>query len=266
MRDVGGGGGGTIVVDIDGVRKASGVLADDAYAFQELASRVRGHALPEMPDGVAAKVTAALADVGAGLAALPPTLIDLAQELRVRALWAEIADTLAGGYDLKGAQLADFKAAYASGLLTRYAEPWEADLAKAYAEKLDEDRGGSFLDGVLGTVGDLGSDALSGVEDAASWTYRNVGIPAINGAASLGSAMVNDPSDMATTVLGGLMIAGGAAAEGGGTALDATGVGAVAGVPLNVIGAGAIAAGSGVTAKGALGLANYASEHPVEVV
>ena len=72
---------GTIVVDIDGVRKASVVLADDAYAFQELATRVRGHALPEMPDGVAGQVAAALAGVGSGLAALPPGLVELAQEL-----------------------------------------------------------------------------------------------------------------------------------------------------------------------------------------
>lgn len=62
------------------------------------------------------------------------------------------------------------------------------------------------------------------------------------------------------------MIAGGSAAEGGGTLLDATGVGAVAGVPLNVIGAGAIAAGTAATAKGAIGLANYGSEHQIQVL
>jgi hypothetical protein len=66
-----GGYGGTIVVDIDGVRKASGVLAGDAAAFQLLAGRVRGHALPEMPAGVAGQVTSTLAEVGAGLALQP---------------------------------------------------------------------------------------------------------------------------------------------------------------------------------------------------
>src|SRR4051812_1818417 len=154
MRETGGGYGGTIVVDIDGVRKASSVLAGDAYAFQVLAGRVRGHALPEMPDGVVGQVTSALAEVGGGLAALPATLNDQAQELRVRALWAEIADQLAAGHDLTGSQLADFKAAYASGLLTRYAEPWEADLAKAYAQKLADSGHHGLLDTVESALGD----------------------------------------------------------------------------------------------------------------
>src|SRR5438552_2434245 len=130
MRGSGaGGGGGTIVVDIGGVRRASGLLADDAHAYAELAARVRGHALPSMPDDVAGRVAAVLDEVGTNLRSQPQTLVDVAQELRVRAFWAEIADKLLGGYDLSGAQLNEFKAAYASGLLTRYAEPWQADLA-----------------------------------------------------------------------------------------------------------------------------------------
>jgi hypothetical protein len=60
-------------------------------------------------------------------------------------------------------------------------------------------------------------------------------------------------------------VAGGDAIERGGVALDATGVGAPVGVPLNALGAGVIATGAGVTAKGAIGLGSYAHEHPVEV-
>ena len=99
----GGGGSGTIVVDIGGVRRASGLLADDAQAFQEMAARVRGHALPAMPDGVAGQVTATVSAVGSGLAGLMPGLVSLAKELRVRAFWAEVADKLSAGYDLQGA-------------------------------------------------------------------------------------------------------------------------------------------------------------------
>jgi hypothetical protein len=256
MRDTGGGGyGGTIVVDIAGVRKASAVLADDASAFQVLAGRVGGHPLPEMPDGIGGRVTSALAEASAALALLPPTLIDQSQELRARALWAEIADQLASGHDLTGTQLAEFKASYASGDLTRYAEPWEADLAKAYAKKLEDSGHHGLLDKVESALGHAGD-----------WAYNNIAVPTVNATASLGSAIVNDPGDTATTALGLVIMAGGDAIEGGGVALDATGVGAVAGVPLNALGAGVIATGAGVTAKGAIGLGNYAHEHPTQVL
>jgi guanyl-specific ribonuclease Sa len=181
--------------------------------------------------------------------------VDQAQELRVRALWAEIADQLLAGHDLSGSALADFKAAYASGLLTRYAEPWEANLAKAYAQKLKDSEHHSLLDQVESALGDAGG-----------WAYNNVVVPTVNGAASLGNAVVNDPGDTASTILGGLAIGLGATAEGGGTVLDATGVGAVVGVPLNAAGATMIAGGVGLTAKGAAGLGNYAAEHPTQIV
>jgi hypothetical protein len=168
----GGGYGGTIVVDIGGVRRASGLLADDGHAFQELGARVRGHGLPSMPGDVAGRVSAALAEVGSGLAGLPPTLIALAQELRVRAFWAEIADKLMAGYDLTGAQLTEFKAAYASGLLTRYAEPWEADLAKAYAKKVHDREHPGGITGFLHTVGDFFTGAWDAIKDPAVMIYH----------------------------------------------------------------------------------------------
>jgi hypothetical protein len=167
-----GGASGTIVVDIGGVRRASGLLADDAQAFQELATRVRGHALPSMPDGVAGQVTATIGEVGSGLAGLMPGLVSLAKELRVRAFWAEIADKLSAGYDLQGAELNEFKAAYASGLLTRYAEPWESDLAKAYAKKLyDQEHPGGFM-GFLHDVGNFFVGAWDGIKDPAVMIYH----------------------------------------------------------------------------------------------
>ncbi len=172
MRVSGGGYGGTIVVDIAGVRRASGLLADDGHAFQELAGRVRGHALPSMPDDVTGQVTAALGEVGSGLAGLPPTLVDQAQELRVRAFWAEIADKLIAGSDLDGAQLNEFKAAYASGLLGRYAEPWQADLAKAYAQKVHDREHPGGISGFFHDVGDFFSGAWDAIKDPAVMIYH----------------------------------------------------------------------------------------------
>jgi hypothetical protein len=168
----GGGGGETIVVDIGGVQRASGRLAEDALAFQELAGKVRGHPLPSMPDDVTWLVTTSLGEVASGLGRQPQPLVSLAQELRVRAFWAEIADKLVGGYDLNGALLQEFKAAYASGLLTRYAEPWQASLAKAYAQKVhDQEHPGGIL-GFVHDVGDFFSGAWDAIKDPAVMIYH----------------------------------------------------------------------------------------------
>jgi hypothetical protein len=117
---------GRVVVDIVGMQRASTRLADAAQAYDELAARIRNRPLPEMPPGLAAYVTAELAEISRLLGARSEPLVATAKELRVRAFWAEIADKLEGGYDLQGAQLTEFKAAYASGLLTQYAEPGAA--------------------------------------------------------------------------------------------------------------------------------------------
>jgi hypothetical protein len=62
--------------------------------------------------------------------------------------------------------------------------------------------------------------------------------------------MVHHPGDVAAAAAGaGLMVLG-AGGEAGGLVLDATGVGAIIGVPANVVSAGAIAAGGGMIAAG----------------
>jgi hypothetical protein len=168
----GGGGGGTIVVDIDGVRRASALLSDDAHAYVELASRVRGRALPSMPADVAGQVAGVLGEVGSTLGTQPQALVELAQELRVRAFWAQIADKLVGGYDLDGAQLNEFKAAYASGLLTRYTEPWQADLAKSYAKEVHDREHPGGIGGFFKGVGDFFSGAWDAIKDPAVMIYH----------------------------------------------------------------------------------------------
>src|SRR5207253_114803 len=59
-------------------------------------------------------------------------LTDSAVELDRRAFWADIADQLAAGYPLTGAQLNEFMAGLRDGTLVKYAEPWQAQLAGDY--------------------------------------------------------------------------------------------------------------------------------------
>jgi len=168
----GGGGGETIVVDIPGVRAASTKVGEAGQAFAALARRIAGHPLPDMPASTAAVVEATLADAASVLGPLPRDLIAAAQELGVRALWAEIADRLMAGYGLSGSELDQFKAAYASGLLNRYAEPWQRDLADAYAKKLhDEEHPGGFA-GLLHDAGSFFDGAWDAIKDPATMIYH----------------------------------------------------------------------------------------------
>jgi hypothetical protein len=168
----GGGSSSTIVVDITGVRQASAVFADVSQAFSVLGSRLRGRALPDMPPGVGAWVSGEIAEVAGALRSLPQPMLDIAQELRVRGFWAEIADKLLAGQDLTGAELTEFKAAYASGLLAKYADPGEADRAKVYARKVhDREHPGGFT-GFLHDAGDFFSGAWDSIKDPAVSLYH----------------------------------------------------------------------------------------------
>ena len=171
-----GGGGGTIVVDIAGVRAAAATLADAANAYHVLASRVRGHALPEMPPGVSGSVAASIQEAASTIASGAPRLLALAQDLRVRAFWAEAADRLMAGADLEGPLLDEFTAGMASGLLTKYSEPWQAELARSYAKELyDRAHPGGiagFFHDVGGGIGDFFSGAWDAVKDPAVMLYH----------------------------------------------------------------------------------------------
>jgi hypothetical protein len=72
----------------------------------------------------------------------------------------------------------------------------------------------------------------------------DLGTHAANSLASFGNAMPNHPVDTAAAV-GGMALT--AISSAGEAALDATGVGAIAGVPLNVVSAGGIAVGGTMT-------------------
>lgn len=105
--------------------------------------------------------------------------------------------------------------------------------------------------GFWSKVGDVLGDVGDGLVDG--------GKTVVNDLASFGNAMVQHPGDSAA-MLGGMLLAGvSAGGEGLGVALDATGVGAVAGVPLNVVSAAGIATGVGLAGAGAVDLAQHAT-------
>lgn len=106
-------------------------------------------------------------------------------------------------------------------------------------------------------------DALgSAAGEAGTWLLhgtQDVGIAAVNGLASFGNAMVQHPADTAA-MLGGLMLMGvSGLGEAGGLTLDATGVGAVVGVPLNAVATAGLVAGATIAGTGATSLAMHAS-------
>jgi hypothetical protein len=96
--------------------------------------------------------------------------------------------------------------------------------------------------GFWSKVGSFFSDAGADLE--------NAGGHVLNGAASFGNAMVHHPGDVALAAAGaGLMIVSGAG-DAGGVVLDATGVGAFVGVPINVVTTAGVVAGGGMLAAG----------------
>ena len=81
----------------------------------------------------------------------------------------------------------------------------------------------------------------------------------VNGVASFGNAMANHPGDVLTAA-GGIALTGiSAGGDGLGVVLDATGVGAVAGVPLNAISTAGVVVGAGMTAAATGDLARHAA-------
>ena len=96
---------------------------------------------------------------------------------------------------------------------------------------------------------------------------QDLGIAAVNAAASVGNSIIHHP-DEALALLGGLlMINAGVTGEVGGTALDVTGAGAVVGVPVNVASAGLVTGGAALTlAGGGALLSNAAGPDRVQIL
>ncbi|WP_051969991.1 putative T7SS-secreted protein [Kitasatospora azatica] len=116
-------------------------------------------------------------------------------------------------------------------------------IAKAY-DKAPEEPG--FWD----DVGDFFSDAGD--------FLLNVGETAVEDLASVGNAMLHDPGAVGEVAFGLTLATLGAGGEVLGVGLDLTGAGALIGVPVNVLSAGAIASGLGVAGLGATQIAKDA--------
>jgi hypothetical protein len=88
---------------------------------------------------------------------------------------------------------------------------------------------------------------------------EKVGAAAADDLASMGNAMLSNPlADLG--MVGGALLAGvSAVGDGAGLALDATGVGAIVGVPVNVISTAGVVAGTGLMMASAGDLASHAA-------
>lgn len=108
------------------------------------------------------------------------------------------------------------------------------------------------------TMGAWANVALHYAEDVA----QVVAADTINAVATVGNAALHHPEDLFAMAAGAELMAGGAGLEVPGVLLDATGVGALIGVPVNVAGAGMIAAGATMAGGGAIDLGRHAALNP----
>jgi hypothetical protein len=89
--------------------------------------------------------------------------------------------------------------------------------------------------------------------------FKDVGADVVNTLTSMGNAVIHHPGEVATAAAGiGLMLLS-SGGEGLGVALDATGAGAVVGVPLNVVSAAGLAAGATMTTAAGASLMQHAA-------
>ncbi|WP_150132634.1 hypothetical protein [Intrasporangium calvum] len=95
--------------------------------------------------------------------------------------------------------------------------------------------------------------------DSAAWAWNHLVVPMVNTAADVVEAAAEHPEDVVGIGLGVGQIVIGAGGQVGGLALDATGVGAVVGVPVHVASAGLIASGAFTATASAVQLGRHAA-------
>lgn len=105
---------------------------------------------------------------------------------------------------------------------------------------------------------DVSSD-LRGFVSGVVHTDERIAEDTVDVVASLGNAALHNPGALAQMTAGAILTVLSAGGEAGGFVLDATGVGAVVGVPANAISAVGITAGIGLTAEGLTTLMRGAS-------
>ncbi|MGW4941857.1 putative T7SS-secreted protein [Actinoplanes sp. NPDC004185] len=116
---------------------------------------------------------------------------------------------------------------------------------------------------VLNAEADAAPEKSGWLDDVGDF-FTDVGADVVNSLASVGNAMLHHPGEVAAAAAGIGLTMVSAGGDGLGLALDATGVGAVAGVPLNIVSTAGIVAGVGITtAAGASLLQHAAAEDAV---
>ncbi|MFD9889741.1 putative T7SS-secreted protein [Amycolatopsis sp. NPDC059027] len=125
---------------------------------------------------------------------------------------------------------------------------------------------GDSIAGMLNAEADGAPQQSSWLDDVGNFA-ADFGAHLLNGLASFGNAMLNHPLDTAAFVGGAGLTMISSVGEGAGLLLDATGIGAIAGVPLNVVSAGGIVVGGTMMVASAGDLARHAAtDDKVEVV
>ena len=125
---------------------------------------------------------------------------------------------------------------------------------------------GDSIASLLAAEADEAPQQSSWLDDVGNFA-QDFGTHLVNGLASFGNAMLDHPVETVAFVGGVALTAISAVGEGGGLVLDATGIGAVAGVPLNVVSAAGIAAGGAMAVGSGSELARHAmTDDKVEVV
>lgn len=130
----------------------------------------------------------------------------------------------------------------------------------------------SEADAVRVLMEPLLAEASNAAKSMAAWA--NVGLhyaadvgqalaaDTVNALATIGNAAFHHPEDLFAIAAGAELMAGGAGLEVPGVLLDATGVGAFIGVPVNVAGAGMMVAGGTLAGGGAIDLGRHAALNP----
>ncbi len=142
-----------------------------------------------------------------------------------------------------------------------FQDPGEADRAAARSILIGaRNQIGSAARVTSGTLRKKASNApqKSGWLDGVSNFLHDVGGDIANGAASFGNAMLHHPGSVGLAAAGIGLATISAGGEGLGVALDATGIGAVAGVPLNVISAAGVATGATISTAAMANIASHA--------
>jgi hypothetical protein len=145
--------------------------------------------------------------------------------------------------------------------LAPFSDPGEADRSQARTilttARNQVESVGRVTAGTLRNKASLAPEKSGWLGDVGDFLH-DAGGHVVNGLASFGNAALHQPGSVALAAAGIGLTALSAGGEGLGVALDATGVGAIAGVPLNVVSAAGMATGVGITGVAMANIASHA--------